>query len=156
MIQRDRSWDHSSPVNTHNMNAIEVRRLWVVSYFCFVCGFEISWDFVPCWHFWPRLPELSRLDHDFQSKRLPSISQRSGICSVPFRVSSLPHVGSLVCWLFSENISSDADSPRWGAFCFWKHAEQRNDGVQQLQQRIKRRGTPRRGWDLKQWNLVDC
>ena len=52
--------------------------------------------------FLPRLPELSRLDHDFQSKRLPSTSQRSGIRSVPFRVSSLPHVGSLVCWLCSE------------------------------------------------------
>ena len=86
---------------THNMTAIEVWRLWVVSHSWFACGFEISWDFVPCWHFWPRLPELSRLDHDFQSKRLPSISQRSGICSVPFMVSSLPHVGSLVCRLCS-------------------------------------------------------
>ena len=35
-------------------------------------------------------------------KKLPSTSQRSDICSVPFRVSSLPHVGSLVCWLCSE------------------------------------------------------
>ena len=64
---------------THNMTAIEVWRLWVVSHSWFACGFEISWDFVPCWHFWPRLPWQC-----FSNPRLSSISQRSGIQSAPF------------------------------------------------------------------------